>query len=169
MPTVVVGGAVSMCGRIGLRRISLVAMVLVLSGCMGRYALDRRPVKHISEAERRSRGRVAYDRARDRVAGIQQGMSSAQVQATLGAVIAVEETEAGEGGQKKLMDGFVCKLNPTPVTERWLFGYDEGNVLLVGFAIEFVRSNADDNDWTVKRIDRSPADDCPVVGDTHLD
>jgi hypothetical protein len=136
---------------------------------MGRYALDRKPVKQISEAERRSRGRVAYDRARERVTGIRQGMSAAEVQATLGAVIAVEETEAGASGQKKLMDGFVCKLNPAPLTERWLFGYDEGNVLLVGFAIEFARSAPDDDDWTVKRVDRSPADDCPVVGDTHLD
>ena len=67
------------------------------------------------------------------------------------------------------MDGFLCKLSPAPLKERWLFGYDEGNVLLVGFAVEFVRSDADDDDWTVKRVDRSPADDCPVVGDTHLE
>ena len=97
-------------------------------------------------------------------------MSPAEVQATLGAVIAVEETEAGNGGgQRKLMDGFLCRLNPAPLKERWLFGYDEGNVLLVGFAVEFVRSNANDDDWIVKRVDRSPVDDCPVVGDTHLD
>ena len=156
--------------RSGLRKMSLVVLALVLSGCMGRYTLDRKPVKQISEAERRSRGRVAYDRARERVAGVREGMSSAEVQATLGAVIAVEEHDTGgDGDQKKLMDGFVCKLNPTPLKERWLFGYDEGDVLLVGFAVEFVRSDADDDDWAVKRVDRSPTDDCPVVGDTHLD
>ncbi len=95
-------------------------------------------------------------------------MSPEEVQAALGAVIAVEEGEGGKGGQRKLMDGFVCRLDPTPLRERWLFGYDEGNVLLVGFAIEFGRQGPDD-DWAVRRVDRSPADDCPVVGDTHLD
>lgn len=159
-----------MWGRSGLLGVSLLALVGVLSGCMGRYALDRKPVKQISEAERRSRSRVAYERARERVGEVRQGMSPVEVQAALGAVIAVEETEAGNGGgQRKLMDGFLCKLSPAPLKERWLFGYDEGNVLLVGFAVEFVRSDADDDDWTVKRVDRSPADDCPVVGDTHLE
>jgi hypothetical protein len=97
-------------------------------------------------------------------------MSPAEVQATLGAVIAVEEGEGGEGGQRKLMDGFVCRVSPTPLRERWLFGYDEGDVLLVGFAVEFVRDDPkDDGGWVVKRLDRGPNDDCPVVGDTHLD
>ena len=144
-------------------------MMLTLSACMGRYALDRKPVKQISEAERRSRGRVAYDHARDRGREVREGMSSAEVQATMGAVIAVEEVPGGEGGQRKLMDGFLCKLSPMPTRERWLFGYDEGNVLLVGFAVEFGRANADGDDWVVKRVDRAPGDDCPVVGDTHLD
>jgi hypothetical protein len=96
-------------------------------------------------------------------------MSPAEVQATLGAVIAVEEGPDGKSGQRKLMDGFLCRLNPAPTKERWLFGYDEGNVLLVGFAIEFTRPDANDDDWVVKRVDRAPADDCPVVGDTSLD
>jgi hypothetical protein len=144
--------------------------LLTLPGCMGRYALDRKPVKQISEAERRSRGRAAYDRARMRVQEIREGMSPAEVQAMLGAVIAVEEGGNGSNaGQRKLMDGFLCKVSPTPLRERWLFGYDEGNVLLVGFAVEFARSHADDDDWIVKRVDRSPGDDCPIVGDTYLD
>ncbi len=147
-----------------------VTMILVLWGCMGRYALDRQPVKQISEAERRSRSRLAYDRARERVQGVRKEMSPGAVQGAMGAVIAVEEGEAGgERGQRKLMDGFLCKLNPTPLKERWLFGYDEGSVLLVGFAVEFLRSDVDDDGWTVVRVDRSPADDCPVVGDTHLE
>ncbi len=87
----------------------------------------------------------------------------------MGAVIAVEEVEEGEGGQRKLMDGFLCKLQPAPTRERWLFGYDEESILLVGFAVEFARSDPDDDDWAVKRVDRAPGDDCPVVGDTHLD
>lgn len=151
-----------------MRMLGMWLMVLALHGCMGRYALDRKPVKQISEAERRARGHVAFDRARDRVREVREGMSPSEVQAAMGAVIAVEE--GGDGrGQRKLMDGFLCKVSPVPLKERWLFGYDEGNVQLVGFAIEFGRKNPDDDDWSVKRLDRVPQDDCPVVGDTHLD
>lgn len=141
---------------------------LMLVGCMGRYSLDRKPVRQISEAEVRSRSRAAYERSLVRVRDVRDGMSPAEVQATLGAVIAVEEGVDGAGSQRKLMDGFVCRVNPTQLKERWLFGYDEGNVLLVGFAVEFVRGDEDAN-WAVRRIDRAPDDDCPVVGDTHLD
>jgi hypothetical protein len=145
-------------------------MLMGLPGCLGRHAIDRKPVRQISEAERRSRSPVAYDRARERVREVRKGMSPAEVQGAMGAVIAVEETDAGEEvGQRKLMDGFLCKLNPAALRERWLFGYDEGSVLLVGFGIEFLRPDADDDSWTVERIDRTPADDCPVIGDTHLD
>ncbi|MCC6848046.1 MAG: hypothetical protein IT294_06045 [Deltaproteobacteria bacterium] len=96
-------------------------------------------------------------------------MSQPEVQATLGAVIAVAEGDTGEAGQRKLMDGFVCRVNPGALVERWLFGYDEGNVVLVGFAVEFVREDSRDDDWTVRRVDRSPSEDCPVVGDTYLE
>jgi len=147
----------------------LLGVLIALSGCMGRYALDRRPVKQLSDAERRARGHVAYDHARERVRDVQEGMSPAEVQATLGAVIAVEEGADGKTGQRKLMDGFLCRVSPVGTKERWLFGYDEGNVVLVGFAIEFVRSDPKSDDWTVKRVDRVPADDCPIVGDTSLD
>lgn len=142
--------------------------VLAMQGCMGRYALDRKPVKQISEAEQKSRGRVAFEHARERVQEVREGMSPSEVQAAMGAVIAVEENTDGHG-QRKLMDGFLCKVSPVLLKERWLFGYDEGNVQLIGFAIEFVRKDADGDDWLVKRLDRSPGDDCPVVGDTHLD
>lgn len=145
-------------------------VMLPVQGCMGRYALDRRPVKQISEAERKSRGRVAFERARERVREVRPGMSPGEVQLALGAVIAVEEGPQGEGGaQRKLTDGFLCKLGPMPLTERWMFGYDEGNVQLVGFAVEFERPDADDDDWVVRRVDNSPEDDCPAGGDTHLD
>jgi hypothetical protein len=97
-------------------------------------------------------------------------MDPGDVQGVLGAVIAVEEGDgSGSGGRRKLMDGFLCRVNPGPLRERWLFGYDEGNVQMVGFAVEFVRQDADDDDWVVKRVDRTPGDDCPVVGDTHLE
>lgn len=160
----------SMCtGKRLLGVMSVLGMTLALSGCMGRYALDRKPVKQISEAERRARSRVAYDRARERIREVRERMSPEEVQATLGAVIAVGEESDGKSGQRKLMDGFLCKLSPTPTKERWLFGYDEGNVVLIGFAVEFSRPNANDDDWVVKRVDRTPNDDCPVVGDTNLD
>jgi hypothetical protein len=142
--------------------------VIGVQGCIGRYALDRKPVKQLSEAEQRSRGRAAFDNAREKVHEVREGMSPSEVQAAMGAVIAVEENGAGQG-QRKLMDGFLCKVSPVPLKERWLFGYDEGNVQLIGFAIEFIRKHADDDDWFVKRLDPAPNDECPVVGDTHLD
>lgn len=152
-----------------LRWFLVVGAALALFGCMGRYALDRKPVREISEAERRARSRAAYERSRMRVAAVREGMSQPEVQATLGAVIAVAEGDTGEAGQRKLMDGFVCRVNPGALVERWLFGYDEGNVVLVGFAVEFVREDSRDDDWTVRRVDRSPSEDCPVVGDTYLE
>lgn len=142
--------------------------VIAMQGCIGRYALDRKPVEQLSEAEQRSRGRVAFEHAREKVREVREGMSPSEVQAAMGAVIAVEENSDGQG-QRKLMDGFLCKVSPVPLRERWLFGYDEGNVQLIGFAIEFIRKDADDDDWLVKRLDRTPNDECPVVGDTHLD
>jgi hypothetical protein len=146
------------------------AVTLTVQGCMARYALDRRSVKQISEAERKSRGRVAYERARGRVREVRPGMVPGEVQSTLGAVIAVEERlEGEEGGQRKLMDGFLCKVSPIPLRERWMFGYDEGNVQLVGFAVEFERRDPGDDDWVVRRVDYSPEDDCPAGGDTHVD
>lgn len=156
--------------RCASKRVTAIVVLVALGafGCMGRYALDRKPVKQISEAERRSRSRVAYELSRGRVREVREGMSPPEVQAALGAVIAVEEGDGGAGEQRKLMDGFLCRTSPTALRERWLFGYDEGNVLLVGFAVEFSRQDKDE-DWVVSRVDRSPGDDCPVVGDTYLD
>jgi hypothetical protein len=143
---------------------------MVLPGCLSRYALDQKPVKQMSEAERRSRGPGAFERARERASEVRKGMSMAEVQVVMGAVIAVEEARDGEKiEQRKLMDGFLCRTNPSALKERWLFGYDEGNVMLVGLAIEFVRDDPDDDDWVVRGVDRSPQDDCPIVGDTHLE
>jgi hypothetical protein len=159
------------CGRGGVRYSALIVLsCLIASGCIGRVPLHKKQVRQMSEAERRARGRSAYDRARDRIAQVQKGMSQGDVQVAMGAVIAVEEHADGEkGGQRKLMDGFLCKLNPAPLQERWLFGYDEGTVELVGFGVEFERTAPDDNEWVVKRVDRSPQDDCPIVGDTYLE
>jgi hypothetical protein len=113
---------------------------------------------------------MAFERARERSHNVKKGMSTAEVQGVLGAVIAVEEGPGGEGGQqRKLMDGFLCKISPMPLKERWLFGYDEGNVQLIGFAVEFERADEEDEDWVVSRVDHSPEGDCPVIGDTHLD
>ena len=150
--------------------VGVVMMSLASQGCMGRYALDRKPVRQLSEAEQRARGRGAYDRARERVREVKKGMSPPEVQVVMGAVIAVEEEPKGSGsGQRKLMDGFLCKVDPVPLRQRWLFGYDEGNVQLVGFAVEFERKDAEDDDWVVRRVDAAPEDDCPIVGDTELE
>lgn len=150
--------------------IALSMSMVSIQGCMGRYQLDRKPVKQLSEAEVRSRGRAAYDRARGRAGEIREGMDPGEVQSVLGAVIAVEEGEGdGAGGRRKLMDGFLCRVSGGPLRERWLFGYDEESVQLVGFAIEFVRKDEDDDAWIVKRVDRAPGGDCPVVGDTYLE
>jgi len=152
------------------RRVALILLsVFAVSGCIGRVPLDKKPVRQMSEAERRARSRVAYDHARERVSQVQKGMSPGDVQVAMGAVIAVEENaDGGKGGQRKLMDGFLCRVDPSPLRDRWLFGYDDSNVELVGFAVEFERADKDD-DWVVKRIDRAPQDDCPLVGDTYLD
>lgn len=149
--------------------LSLVLAALAMPGCAGHH-LNRKPVKQISEAERRSRSRAAYDRVRTRVGEVREGMDPAEVQAALGAVIAVEERDGENGGgRRKLMDGFLCKVAAGPLRERWLFGYDEENVQMVGLAVEFTRSDADDDDWVVRRVDHAPVDDCPVVGDTYLE
>ena len=152
------------------RHLAVVLMSsLAVWGCIGRVSLDKKPVRQMSEAERRARSRAAYDHARDRVGQVQKGMSPGDVQVAMGAVIAVEENpDGGKGGQRKLMDGFLCRVEPTPLKERWLFGYDEGNTELVGLAVEFERPDKDD-DWVVKRVDRAPQDDCPGVGDTDLE
>jgi hypothetical protein len=148
----------------------IVSVVFALSGCIGRVPLDKKPVRQISEAERRARSRVAYEHARQRVSQVQKGMSAAEVQTAMGAVIAVEEHPDGEkGSQRKLIEGFLCKIIRTPLKDRWLFGYDDGNVELIGFAVEFERTDQDDDDWVVARVDRAPQDSCPVVGDTRLD
>jgi hypothetical protein len=146
----------------------LFGTILPWQGCLS-HTLDRKPVRQISEAERRSRTRMAYDRARERVRVVRAGMDQAEVQAALRAVIAVEERDGGDSGQRKLIDGFLCRVNPTERLERWLFGYDEGGVQLVGFVVEFERRSGESSDWVVRRVDRAPHDDCPAVGDTFLE
>jgi hypothetical protein len=45
-----------------------------------------------------------------------------------------------------------------------LFGYDEGGVVLIGFAIEFEREDAEDDEWVVRSVDMQPRDDCGDAG-----
>jgi len=78
----------------------------------------------------------------------------------MGAIIAVPEQ--GEGGTGTVViDGLLCQVDPSARRRRWLFGYDDDGVVLVGFALEFQREDADDEEWLVTRIDESPEDDCP--------
>jgi len=147
---------------------ALAVALMTIVGCLN-PRLNREPVARMSEAQRRARNHAAYDRARERIPAVKGGMSPSDVEVAMGAVLAVEQAGDKSGPERTLMDGFLCKVAPSPLTERWLFGYDEGNVLLVGFAVEFGRDKPDSNDWTVRRVERSPADDCPIVGDTRLE
>jgi hypothetical protein len=131
--------------------------------------LDHRAVRELTRAEQTARSRSAYERARGRITGVKRGMSAAETEVVLGATVIAErhdenEDEAGLP-RKKLIDGWLCTTEPSGLRQRWLFGYDEGGVELVGFAIELERSKPDDDDWVVRGIDRDPADDCPDAGD----
>jgi hypothetical protein len=96
-------------------------------------------------------------------------MSAAEVEVAMHAAIVTErrgeDVDSDEAPRRKLVDGLLCKVT-TGRRQRWLFGYDEDKVELVGFAVEFEREDVESEDWEVERIDRDPADDCPdsIVG-----
>jgi len=163
--------------RFTTRTYGLLALAaMVASGCFFMRdpldplgELDHRAVRELTRAEQAARSRSAYDRARGRIAGVKRGMSAAEVEVVLGAIVIAErhdenEDEAGLP-RKKLIDGWLCTTDPSSQRQRWLFGYDDGGVELIGFAIEFERKKPDDEDWVVHGIDRDPEDDCPDVGD----
>jgi hypothetical protein len=134
-------------------------------------ALDHRAVREIGSAEQSARGRAAYERARRRIDTVKPGMSAAEVEVAMRAAVVTEQVSEDVADdaapRRKLVDGLLCKVTKG-LHQRWLFGYDEDKVELVGFAVQFEREDEESEDWEVAIVDREPADDCPdsVVG-TH--
>jgi hypothetical protein len=154
----------------GLARAVGVGMLglLAMMGCAGRVRLEERPVVDLIRTEELARHRVAYERARGRVDGIERGMSVAEVEETMDAIVAIEQREGADGEvierRQTVVEGLLCMVNPSARVRRWLFGYDQDRVILVGFAIEFEREDPEEEAWVVRRVDGAPADDCGGIG-----
>ena len=92
-------------------------------------------------------------------------MSVAEVEVSMEAVVVAErrgnEDDEMRLPRKKLVEGLLCEISSSARQQRWIFGYDEEGVELIGFAVEFERDNPEDEDWVVRQVDRSPDDDCP--------
>ena len=140
------------------------------SGCFWRDPLDphgelsHRVAPSLTDAEQMAKGREAYERARGRVGRVQSGMSVAEVEAAMEAIVVAqgqEEQQGKDGPRRKFIEGFLCRYEPVPLRQRWLFGYDEGGVELVGFVLEFQRDDPESDKWIVRSVDRHPTDDCP--------
>lgn len=160
-----------------IRCAAVVALTVTATGCafmrdpldpLGE--LDHRAVRNFSDAERMAHSRGAFERSRQRLARVQSGMSVAEFEVAMGAIVVAERTSADgdddELPRKKLIEGLLCRRATSPLRARWLFGYDEDGVELVGFAVEFERDDPDREKWTVRGVDRNPADDCPDTLDT---
>jgi len=155
------------------RRACLLVLASTLTGCFmrdpldPRGQLDHRVVTQFDDAERITRSRQGFERARQRVTAVQPGMTPADIETAMQAIVVTEgqSDKADEGPRRKFIDGLLCVRNPMPLHQRWLFGYDEGGVELVGFAIELERDNPEKEKWVVRGIDRAPTDDCPEPGD----
>jgi hypothetical protein len=153
------------------RRVLVFSLLAVAAtGCFWRDPLDphgalnHRVVGDIGDAEQMAKGREAYDHARGRVSNVQSGMSVAEVETAMQAIVVAQgrgDTGDKDGPRRKFIEGLLCRYEPVPLRQRWLFGYDEGGVELVGFVLEFSREDADSDRWTVRSIDRHPTDDCP--------
>ncbi len=155
------------------RGVLLLAITTSVTGCFmrdpldPRGQLDHRVVKEFDDAERITQSRQAFERTRPRLTLVQPGMSSADVETAMQAIVVTEQhgEKDQEGPRRKFVDGLLCRRDPTSLRQRWLFGYDEGGVELVGFVIEFERDNPEKERWTVRSIDRAPTDDCPEPGE----
>ena len=162
------GGGV---GRGVWRWLAAVVLVGGVVGCFLRDPLDPRGelghqvAGNFADVERTARSREAFERARQRVGRVQKGMTIAEAETTLEATVVTErrgdEKKDDEAPRQKFIDGLLCRTNPSPLRQRWLFGYDEGGVELVGFVLELERDDPEKEKWTVRSIDRNPSDDCP--------
>jgi len=132
-------------------------------------ALDHRAVRELSQVEQEARGSAAYERARHRAESVTPGMSVAEFEAAMGAVVVVErrgnEDDEMHLPRRKVIGGLLCRVAPSGRRQRWVFGYDEGGVELIGFAVEFQRDDPEEEDWVVRRIDWSPSDECLTAED----
>lgn len=127
-------------------------------------ALNHKVVTDLGDAERMAKGREAYDRARGRVGNVQAGMTVGEVETAMQAIVVAQgsgENEDKSAPRRKFIEGLLCRYEPVQLRERWLFGYDEGGVELVGFVLEFGREDPESDKWIVRSIDRHPTDDCP--------
>jgi hypothetical protein len=167
-------GSTTAVGNTTRHWLALTALALTVSGCAfmrdpmdPRGKLDHRVVNDFGDAEHLTRGRHAFERARGRVAQVRAGMTTADVDIAMDAVVVTETKGAkeDEGPRRKFIDGYLCRLDPSPLRRRWLFGYDEGGVELVGFAIEFERDDPEKEKWVVRGVDKEPHDDCPETAD----
>ncbi len=168
-----------MTGRRGERRtrsacLGALVLLSMAAGCVHdpldpRGELEHRVVREVEQAEQRARGREAYERARARLDRVKRGQSVDEVEAALEAIVVAQEVREGSDAKRspraKLVEGFLCLVPQSPLRKRWLFGYDEGGMVLIGFAIDFERHDPDDDgDWQVRGIDTRPRDDCPDAG-----
>jgi hypothetical protein len=166
----VMGTRVAIDAAVG-RGILISLLVLAGSGCFFMRdpldplgALDHRAVHEFGRAEQEARGRFAYERARRRVEWVTPGMSVAEVEVAMEALV-VAERRGNEDDEmllprKKLLEGLLCKISRSARRQRWIFGYDEGGVELIGFAVEFERDDPENEGWVVRQVDRGPNDDC---------
>jgi hypothetical protein len=115
-----------------------------------------------------AREQAAYLRSEPRSEELERAMSVADVERVMEAFVAVEAREGADGKpiehRVKVVEGLLCVRDVSERELRWVFGYDEGPVLFVGFVVVFTRDDAGD-DWTVRQIDRQPDDECPVMGE----
>jgi hypothetical protein len=154
--------------------VCMLALGSAVSGCFLRDPLDphgelnHRVVANLGDAEQMARGREAYERARGRAGNVQSGMSLADVETAMQAIVVAQgqgDERDKDGPRRKFVEGLLCRYEPGPLRQRWLFGYDEGGVEFVGFVFEFTRDAPDSEKWTVRSIDRHPTDDCPDAGE----
>jgi hypothetical protein len=148
------------------------AALTMLVGCMPRDpldprgALEHRTVHQVQQAEEHARTREAFEQARQRVTKLQRGQGIEQVEAALDATVVAEHRDDPEqeknAPRRKVIDGWLCSVETSPLRKRWLFGYDEDGVVLIGFAIDFTREDPEDDAWVVRGVDMQPHDDCPV-------
>ncbi len=150
--------------------LAVLVLSVLIAGCFFRDPLDphgeldHRIVRNFEDAEQVTHSRAAFERARQRVPRVQSGMTVPEVETAMQAIVFTQQQgdkPEKDAPRQKLIEGLLCRRNPTPLSQRWLFGFDEDGVELVGFVLEFQRNDPESEKWIVRSIDRKPTDDCP--------